>query len=78
MVKTTMIRYIPLEHMDWPPQSPDFNIIDHLWCVLVRQVRNRYLLLACLKELEQVLMAECRKISLDELKLEEDQLHINY
>ena len=40
-----------LEHMEWPPQSQDPNIIEHLWCVLERQVRNRYPLQSCLKEL---------------------------
>ena len=30
-----------LEYMEWPPQSPNFNIIEHLWCVLKRHVRNR-------------------------------------
>ena len=30
-----------LERVDWPPESLDFNIIEHLWCILERQVRNR-------------------------------------
>ena len=47
-----------LEHVEWPPHSPDLNSIEHLWCVLKRQIRNRYPLLSYLKELEQVLMEE--------------------
>ena len=67
-----------LEHMEWPPQSLNLNIIEHLWCVLERQVRNRYPPQSCPKELEQVLMEEwliiplegsCMFPFLDELKL---------
>ena len=57
-----------IEHVDWPPQSPDLNIIEHLSCILERQVRNRYPPPPCLKELEQVLMEEWLKIPLDEVR----------
>ena len=46
-----------LEHIEWPPQSSDFNIIENLWCVFEQQVA-RYPPPSCLKELEQVLMEE--------------------
>ena len=65
-MKSMKVSYI--EHMKWPPQSPDLNIIEHLWCFLERQVGNRYPPLSCLKELEQVLMEEWLKIPLDEVK----------
>lgn len=53
-----------VERLDWPPQSPDLNIIEHLWCQLEQQVRNRFPPPASLKELEQVLLEEWLKIPL--------------
>ena len=54
--------------MEWPPQSLDLNIIEHLWCILERQVKNRYPLQPCVKELDQVLIEERLKIPLDEVR----------
>ena len=52
-----------LERMEWPPQSPDINIIEHLWCVLERQARNRYPPSSTVKELEMVLIKRMVKNS---------------
>ena len=39
------------EHLVWPAQYPDLNIIDDLWSVLEIQVRHRFPLQLSLKEL---------------------------
>ncbi|GFV90332.1 transposable element Tcb2 transposase [Trichonephila clavipes] len=30
------------EHLAWPPQSPDLNIIEHLWEYLESKLRSRF------------------------------------
>ena len=57
-----------LVNMECPPQSPDLLIIEHFWCVLERQVRNRYPPPSCLKEQARVFGEEWLKIPLDEVR----------
>ena len=54
--------YNEVEHLLWPAQSPDLNIIEHLWPI---QVRHRFPLPSFLKELEDILTEEWLKISLE-------------
>lgn len=57
-----------VEHLIWPPQSPDLNIIEHLWCILETQVRSRYPPPTSLRELEAVLVEEWIKIPLETIQ----------
>jgi hypothetical protein len=41
--------------LPWPAKSPDVNIIEPLWSVLETGVRNRFLPLTSLEQLEDVL-----------------------
>ena len=54
-----------VEHLIWPPQSPDLNIIEHVWSILEIQVRSRFPPPSSLKELEGVLTEEWAKIPLE-------------
>jgi hypothetical protein len=51
-----------LQHLPWPAQSPDFNITETLWSVLVTTVRNSFPPQTSLKQLEDVLQEEWQKI----------------
>lgn len=57
-----------VEHLVWPPQSPDLNIIEHLWCTLENKLRNRYPPPTSLKELESFLTEEWTKIPLETIQ----------
>jgi hypothetical protein len=47
-----------LQHLPWPAQSPDLNIIKPLWTVLKTRVKNRFPPPTSRKQLEDVLQAE--------------------
>jgi hypothetical protein len=57
-----------LQHLPWPLQSPDLNIIEPLWPVLVTTTRNRFPPPISLKQLEHVLQEELYKIPLETLQ----------
>jgi hypothetical protein len=52
------------QHLLWPAQSPDLNIIEPLWSVLETRVRNRFPHPTSLKQFEDVLQEEWYKIPL--------------
>ena len=62
------MKSMKVQHMEMPPQFPDLGIIEHLWCILERRVRNRYPPPSYLKGLEHVFMEEWLNIPLDEVK----------
>jgi hypothetical protein len=53
-----------LQHLPWPAQSPDLNIIEPFWSVLEPRGRNSFILPTSIKKLEDVVQEECYKIPL--------------
>jgi hypothetical protein len=54
-----------LQHLPWPAQSSDLNIIEPLWSVLETRVRSRFPPPTSLKQLEDVLQTQWYKIPLE-------------
>jgi transposase len=53
------------QHLPWPAHSPDLNVIEALWSVLMTRVRNRFPPPTSLKQLEDILHEERYKILLE-------------
>jgi len=51
-----------LNHLPWPAQSPDLNIIEPLWSVLELKVRSKFPPPTSLKQLEEALLEEWHNI----------------
>jgi hypothetical protein len=54
-----------LQHLPWPAQPSDLNVIEPLWSVLETRMRNRFPCPTSLKQLEDVLRAEWYTIPLE-------------
>ncbi len=49
--------------LNWPPQSPDLNPIEHLWDVVEREIRIMDVQPTNLQQLRDVIMSIWTKIS---------------
>ncbi len=56
-----------IEYLDWPSVSTDLNPIENVWGIHVRRVYANGVRYKSVKELNEKIMLEWNKISLDEL-----------
>lgn len=54
-----------IDKLDWPPSSPDMNLIEHVWDYLDRMVRSRNPLPRNREELWLALLEEWKKIDIN-------------
>lgn len=59
---------VDFDHLPWPAQSPDLNIIEPLWSTLEARVRNVFPPPSSLKQLENMLFDEWQNISLETIQ----------
>jgi hypothetical protein len=56
------------QHLTWPAQSPDLEVIEPLWSVLESTVRSRYPPPSSLKQLKDVLHEVWYSIALENIQ----------
>ena len=56
----------------WPPNSPDFNPIERIWCLMKRRIQSRRGSehITTVQEMKQVLREEWEKITVEEINIE--------
>jgi hypothetical protein len=57
-----------LQHLPWPAQSPDLNVIKPLWSVLESRLRSRFPPPSSFKQLEDVPHEEWHNIHLETIQ----------
>lgn len=57
-----------MKKLDWPPSSPDMNIIEHAWAILDHQLRKRNPLPTNLNQLWQFLAEEWEALDINEIR----------
>ena len=62
--------------MDWPPNSPDFNPIEHLWELMKSRIQTRrgHERVTSISEMKEVLRQEWEKITGQEVNKEISKL----
>ena len=65
-----------ISKVDWPPNSPDFNPIEHIWTLLKRRILRRRgsERITTVSAMRQVLLEEWGKITIDEINREISRL----
>ena len=57
-----------IEILEWPANSPDLNVIEHLWDELIRRVQKRPRQPQTLRELREALLEEWNHIPQDVIR----------
>jgi transposase len=58
IVANNFVQAAQINRMDWPPNSPDLNPIEHVWDELDRRARSNHPIPANANQLLQMLQAE--------------------
>ncbi len=54
--------------MDWPPKSPDMNIIENVWSILARRVYQGGRVFDDVDDLKECLLYERERLSITEIR----------
>jgi transposase len=63
LVETDYLRDESITTLPWPTRSPDLNLIEHIWDIIGRRVRERTPPVQTLNELEQTLHQEWQRLT---------------